>query len=369
MSAQPVAPEVPPLRWSSVRNCARKAVYEATGAPARERSRQEEGYLWRGRQLGRDFVIVLASEEKRKGKPWRIFVASGDPDEWPAAWTTRNRDEAAFIAEEAVEWELGVMHPDVIVVETSTVVEVLSSAHASDEMVKSKMLQLVGQIEHTGAKGGAVVVVNPSNPLEYEIFPIARSSDTYGELVDEMRKRIAAVQHWSETGEIPDRVCSKPSEARGHFCQHAEHCFTGWTPPDPDEVLTSEEAIAAATATYLAKKDERELKVSYDAAVSTRKELEARLSDVVELAQLGGAPKKLQIGPIEINRIEVKDHAEVALKKARDAGAWTKEHDELFAPFLGMKGGHVRFNIDRVGDRHPTASVTSPSPVTNEDAA
>lgn len=366
MSAQLQSAAPVSMRWSSVRSCPRKAVYEATGAPHRERSRTEEGWLWRGKQLGRDFAIVLAAEEQRKGNPYLIFVASGDPDEWPARWTTRDRGAAAFIVEEPITWPLGVMHPDIHVVETDAIVEVLSSAHASEAMVRSKLLQLVGQIEHLDAKGGAVVVVNPSNPLDYELFPIARTSATYGGLVDEMRARIAQVQTWSVEGRLPDRVCSKPSESRGHFCLHAEHCFQGWEPPPPDAVLSSEEAIEAAVTVYRAKQVERAHKEAYDAAVTARKEAEQPLAEIVELAQLGGAAKKIRVGAVEVNRIVVSDHQELSLKKARDAGLWTLVHDDLFASFLEMKGGHVRFAVDRVGDQ-PLETYGDQAPWTAAD--
>jgi hypothetical protein len=351
MSALEQQPATVPLRWSSVRDCPRKAVYEATGAPRRDRTLTEERILHRGRAIGREFAIFLAAQERAKGRqPWRIFVASGVIGEWPRRYLTSDRAKAAFIVEEAVPWPLGILHPDIRVVETNTIVEVLSSAHASEAMIHSKKLQLVGQIEYTGAAGGAVVVVDPSN-LSDEIFPLARSSKAYAELVDEMRARVATVQSWVDTGEIPTRVCSRPGDARSHFCLHAEHCFQGWEPPPPDLVLGSPDAIAVAGDVYRAKQVELEHKKTYDTAVSERKEKEQRLAQVIDLARESGIPKKIRIGALEVNRIEVADHQELALKKARGAGAWTDEHDEEFAQFLELRGGHVRYGIDRVGDQ------------------
>jgi hypothetical protein len=341
----------PMLRWSSVRDCPRKAVYEATGAPARERTLNEERTLYRGKSVGREFAIFLAARERAKGKqPWRIFVASGVIGEWPRRYLTSDRAKAAFIVEEAVPWPLGILHPDIRVVETNTIVEVLSSAHASETYVHSKMLQLVGQIEYTGANGGAVVVVDPTN-LSDEIFPLAKTSKLYGELLEEMRDRVAQVQAWADTSAVPDRVCGRPNDAHGHFCLHAEHCFQGWTPPPPDLVLSTEDAIRTATDVYQAKQAELALKKTYDTAVAERKEKEQRLAQIVELAQDGGAPKKVRVGAIEVNRIAVSDHEDFSLKKARAAGMWTDAHDELFAQFLEWKGGHVRWGIDRVGDQ------------------
>lgn len=349
---------VPQLRWSSVRDCPRKAIYEATAAPHRERTLQEERWLYRGKAVGREFAVFLSAQERAKGKPWRIYVASGVKGEWPRRYVTHDRSKAGFIVEEAVSWPLGILHPDIRVVETNTIVEVLSSAHASDAYVASKMLQLVGQIEYTGAAGGAVVVVDPASMAD-EIFPIARSSATYSALVDEMRARVADVQSWADTGAIPPRVCEKPGDARSHFCLHGEHCFQGWEPPGPDLVLTTDEAVAAASDLYRAKQVERREKEAYDLAVADRKAAEQRLAPTLELAQLGGAAKKIQIGSVEVNRIEVADRESFSLKKARDAGAWTSLHDEIFGQFLTLGGGHVRYQVDRVGDQ-PIELVEQP---------
>ena len=335
------------LRWSSVRDCPRKAIYESQGAPARERTRQEEGYLWRGRQLGRDFAIILAAEERRKGNPYRIKVASGIVGDWPRRWVTPSIDEAAFLVEEPVPWPLGILHPDIRVLATDTIVEVLSSATASEQMTRSKTLQLVGQMEFTGATAGAVVVVNPSQPLDYDILPLARSSATYGQLVDEMHARIEQVREWRRTLELPARVCAKPSEARGHFCLYAEHCFTGWEPPDPDVILQDPAAQERALLLYEAKRGERAAKEGYDRAVALRREYEQEIHDLT--AEWDGA-RTFRIGPVEITRVVVSPRETFSLKKARDAGLWTHAHDELFGSFLSVGGGYTRLSVDRARD-------------------
>lgn len=335
------------FRWSTIRECARQAVYQAQGAPERDRTRQEEGWLWRGKQLGRDFAIILAAAEKRKRKPYRIYVASGYRTEWPNRWRTPRRDQAAFIVEQPVRWPLGIMHPDIIVVETDTILEVLSSTHASDAMVASKMLQLVGQMEHSGAHGGAVVVVDPSNPLDYDLHPIARTSPVYADLAAEMRDRIAQVQAWAAAGTMPARVCAKPSDARSHFCRLADHCFHGWEPPDPDVLLASDEAVAAASRLYRAKQDEQAAKRRYDEVVAARREAEQRFEAFLPD---NGAAGRVRAGILEVNRIVVSDRETFKLAKARTAGIWTGQDEERFRDYLSLGGGHVRYTIDRLSD-------------------
>src|SRR4051812_29011253 len=107
------------FRWSSVRDCARKAVYEATDAPHRDRTEHEERILWRGKSLGRDYMLFLANKY--------------------------GADQ--ILTEVPVRWPFGTGHIDGVVIPTRTAIEVLSSAHASDAMIQSKLLQLVGYME------------------------------------------------------------------------------------------------------------------------------------------------------------------------------------------------------------------------------
>lgn len=276
----------PMLRWSSVKDCPRKAVYGATGAPARDRSDREERILYRGRSLGRDYGDFLAS-----------------------------RDGADNVLREVqVEWEMGVGHIDLFHVPTATAIEVLSSAHASDQMIRSKLLQLVGYMEHyPAAAGGLLVVLNPSDFSE-ERFPVARGTDAYQALVDDMRDRVAQLETWRDTGELPARECRKPSDSIGLFCLHADHCFEGWEQPPPDAVLDGEAAIAVATQVAALKTSEREAKEAYEARVDARKEAEDDLAEYI------GAGGTYLVGPWTVVRTDVHRRPTLDVRKAELAG-------------------------------------------------
>lgn len=98
--------ETPVLRWSSVRDCPRKAVYEAAGAPHRDRTLKEERQLARGRSVGRDYIVAVASESKRT-----VLVASGPDFMLPyPRLRAESEDTADILAELPVRWELGVGH-------------------------------------------------------------------------------------------------------------------------------------------------------------------------------------------------------------------------------------------------------------------
>src|SRR4051794_16661798 len=128
------------VRWSSARVCARKAVYEAQDAPARDMSDREKRWTYRGKSLGRDYAIFVATANDTS-----IFAASG-PDFWiPPNLKADTADSAGILAEKPVRWELGVGHADMFIAETGTTVEVLSSAHG-DSQVDSKLLQLAKYI-------------------------------------------------------------------------------------------------------------------------------------------------------------------------------------------------------------------------------
>jgi hypothetical protein len=160
-----------------------------------------------------------------------------------------------------------------------------------------------------------------------------------------MFSRIAAIDDWRAGGPLPERVCSRPSDARQHFCLHAEHCFADWEPPEPDAVLESPEAQVAAAELLLAKRDERLVKVEYDQALGRRRQAEQEFAQIVEDA---GNPQVVRVAGVEIRRITVSDRESLDLKKARTAGEWTEHHDEVFAAFLKRGGAHVRWQVDQV---------------------
>jgi hypothetical protein len=334
------------LRASSVRDCARKAILEATGEPERDWTRAEKGTLWRGRRIGQDFCIFFAAEHGLS-----IWAASGDHDWIPKDMRASSIDTAGVLAEKPVRWEFGVGHQDFFVVSTGTVVEVLSSATASAAMVDSKVLQNVLYQEHDpDANNGAVIVIDPSTMLDTDRVVITPGTKTYTSLVAEMTARIDSVRAYRDTGTLPDRVCGKPSDARGHWCRHPKRCFEGWEAPAPAAVFDDDEAREYAAAYYRAKQDETAAKQTYDSLVTYRKEVEEHVAAMFDTAGLAGQKVKARSGPLELAQIVVGDHQELSLKKARLAGVWTDAHDELFQDFLAMRGGHTRYQVDRVSD-------------------
>lgn len=301
----------PQLRWSSARSCPRKAVYQATGAPAREATDREQRILWRGRSLGREYANFLR---------------------------TRYPGRNQIFTELKIDWPYGTGHADIYVRPARTTIEVLSSANASAEMVRSKMLQLVCYMTHAPSRfpvnSGAVVVLDP-NDFTDEIFPLAKTSSVYRDLVEEMHERFNELQAWADQGTLPARVCTKPSDARKHFCRLADHCFQDWQPPELD-IVDDPVAVEAAERLYEVRTRERAAKEELSLVESERKEVEQRLADLIPAG-------KHQVGDLEISRTHVDRSPSFDWRKAQAAGVFD---EEVYAEFFKPGASYDLFRVD-----------------------
>lgn len=337
-----IAKPTPLLRMSSLRDCPRKSVYEGTDAPARERTPQEDGTVWRGKSIGRDYTIFLATQQETL-----IHVASG-PHHWvPPELRAKSVETAGVIAELPIRWKYGVGHSDIYVPETKTIVEVLSSAHASEEMRHSKLLQAVGYTEHHPfAENCALVIVSPTD-FTTERTVLMSTSRQYRDLRDELRERIAQVQAWDEDGLLPARVCSKPSEARSHFCLFAGHCFEGWEEP-PVESFAADADLIAAVAEY------DQCRRAIAAHAIETKPLEDRKKEAQKVIEAAGLPPRVPVlvGPFEVTRTPVQRKPTFEADKAEMAGRF---HPEAVLEFFKPGASYSLFKavrVDMSGDEY-----------------
>jgi hypothetical protein len=263
------------LRWSSVRDCPRKAIYEATNAPHRDRTLKEERQLARGRSVGHEYLVAIAHESKRL-----VHVATGPDFMLPYPHLrAETEDDAEILAELPVRWELGVGHADAYIRETDTVIEVLSSQSPTAEMIHSKLLQGAGYARALDATSVCLAIVDPAT-LDDDRVIVTQSSDRWAELMAEVDERIAQVLAWRDRDELPARVCSKPGDSFGHFCQYAGHCFEGWEPKFAEE-LQSEEAQQLAIRLAHVKAKRRELSSSDKTLEAEQKLIQADLEGFV----------------------------------------------------------------------------------------
>lgn len=292
---------LPMLRWSATVRCARQAVYNGTGAPARERTEKEERSIFRGRRIGRDY----------------------------ADWLEANHGEVHVRREVQVEWFGGIGHMDVFLVPTGTVIEVLSSAHASEAMRHVKLLQAVGYLEHyPEGKNAMLVVLNPST-FEEDRTVVVKGTSAYDELLEQVHARVDEIKRFAETGELPDRVCRKPSEAIGRFCLHAQYCFKDWEPPPPDTVSNDPATVELVRKWWDVKQRE---KVAAEAVAEAEKERKALQDELAGLLPAG----KHQAGAYLVKRTDISRSPTLDLKKALLAGV---VDEEILGPY--MKPGAV----------------------------
>lgn len=271
------------LRWSSVRDCPRKAVYEATGAPSRDRTVNEHRQLYRGRSVGHDWVVSVASE-----KMWKVWVDSGS-DYWlPPDLKAATEDQADAIAELRVQWEMGVGHADLYIRETDTVVEVLSSQNPTGDMIRSKLIQARGYTRALDASNLALIVVNPAT-LEEDRVIVTEGSPQWDDLATECDQRLAQLAAWRDTAHLPARVCTTPGDAYGHFCLYAHHCFDGYQPAEREEI-DSEQAQMLAIRLATIKNQRRQVAATDKTLEAEQKEIQAELDPLIPAGdwQIGG---------------------------------------------------------------------------------
>lgn len=291
--------------------------------------------MYRGRSLGRDYVVFLATAS---GKT--IHVDSG-PDYWvPPELRAPSRVAAGIIAELRIEWPLGIGHADAFIVETGTIVEVLSSAHASEEMTHSKLLQAAGYMAHyEPAKNLALIVLNPSDFSEEKIV-VAPGSRRYTDLMDEVDARLITLDAWRRDDTIPNRVCRKPSEARGRFCLHAEFCFQDWE-PTPVEELAAAPDVVEAVQTFATVKAHRARLASEDRALETQqKEAQA----VLEQAEL---PADVLVAGYHVTRTDVQRKPTFQWENAEGAGVF---NPDAYPEFFKAGAAYSTFKVEETAD-------------------
>lgn len=313
----------PKFRLSSLPVCARKAVYEAIDAPARERSDRERRILFRGRELEDSYARMLAAEHDVK------VVRHGDP-----GWR-----QARIVRQYRVPWPLGIGHADIYLRDTRSFVEVLSSAHADTGRRRTKLMQAVGYREHAKdvASGPvALVILDPTDFSEGRVV-VSPDSTLYEELRLEMEERVRQVLAWRDEGTLPERICRKPVDAIGRFCLHASHCFDGWEPApleQPEDVAAVEDA---ARRWLDLKRQESHFNDLAKPLYNERKEVEAQLADLLEEGTW-------QAGGFEVTRTHVVRNSFQLARAELDS----RLPDDLLAEFT-KTSEHDRFTVTATG--------------------
>ena len=188
-------------RLSETARCARMTHLRMNGAEPREPSEEEEEFFWRG-----PFY-----EQVIHG---RLIKAYG-------------RDDVEH--QRQIKWPLGTGHADFYVRSEKHLIEVTSSDSPSARLLAFKIEQLKQYIHYDpDAEYGAVMEVDSSRPRHARVIRV--------QLTDEDKERISQRVEGLQGGEPPERVCARPSQARGMLCPFAAPCFEGWRPTPPEQL-------------------------------------------------------------------------------------------------------------------------------------
>lgn len=247
-----------------------------------------------------------------------------------------------IIRQKAVEWPadglpIGELHTDAFIVSENLPVEIKS--HADGEPTEDDFTQLKGQIHFDPDAGDIGVLIVIDRNLGREQFTVKLTDDDR-----QMLDGIAAqVTEAGRTGQLPERVCGKPSEGRGKFCPFIRECFKGWTPPDPVN-LDGDRAELLAEA-YRLKVRRDQLKEPFEEADS---EYRSAVSELTENETAAGV--EIKGGGVIAKRTDVPARELFSVKDARRSGLWTHAHDQHFETVIKLGGGHTRWTLRRDPD-------------------
>lgn len=299
------------------------------------------------RQAG---YALLGEEPAPENEDTLLLFERGLLDE---QWFCDNVLEPKFgadniIRQKAVPWPatglpIGELHGDAFVVSEGIPWEIKS--RADGEPADFDFIQLAGAIHFDADAGDTGVLAVIDRNLQREYIPVVLND----EMVEQVEDIAAQVVTCARTGELPQRVCSKPADGRSRMCPFVSTCFADWTPPDAID-LDGDVAVLALDVMH-AQNRKREATKTLEQADTEYRELAARLAEW----DLQAGRDYVGAG-VKVKRTEFPDSERFSLLKARKAGMWTPSDDERFSPFLSFSGGHNRWAIEQTGPTQPAVN-------------
>lgn len=305
-------------RWSHAARCnsGRMAALGLLGAEPAPLTERQRGRFQRGKDAQR--YVGQQFEEK--------YGAANIEHERAVPWPTGNGS-----------LPIGELHEDIYVAPDKLIIEVKSSEQV-DGIFDSALLQVKGQLHFDKeAEMGALMFVD-RDYQQTDMFPVVLTDDDR----EEIEGIAAAVVHAGKTGELPERICSRPADGIQHLCPFIGKCFEGWEPSASDE---QPDLAPQATEAYLAQRDLSEAKARLK-PLEERWEAAKAALDELEL------PPGLEVatGQLTVKRTAVSGSERMSLSKARKLGLFTEADGERFSSVISHTAGHNRYTIQRVGD-------------------
>jgi hypothetical protein len=297
------------LRASELSRCPRMAAYRKFETPE-EPTDLERRYFARGRLYG-EFVAKQLAE--RYGADNVVF-------------------------EKPVRWAFGTAHPDIYVKSEKLIVEVKSTTAPPTSLLFDMAIWQTRIYMHLDpdAERGQVYVINPSSLVREDVIPVELHPE-HADQIDQWLEAVAVAVR-SQGAQMPERVCSKPSDGRSRLCPFIETCFAGW---EPQLVKIDDEKLVELAAKHHAlAEQERVSRRAADALKKERQQLEQELGALID-------PGEYEADGYVVRRTHVGAREKFDIGRARKAGAWGAAHDEVFGPFVQLVGEHERFSVKR----------------------
>lgn len=320
MMAATERPLLTGARFSNASRCPRMAAYDVLGAFPLPPSERVEGLFQRGHEVEDGWFDHILP----KTYSGRVQRQAAIP--WGTGW------------EAHVD---GILLDDPqrthVEVKSTTDIHTLPGVPVEIRGVKTTaaVIQVVGGAIFDPDGGDAAVVA--VSPVDYQDkwYPINITPELRG-VVEEVADRVVEA---ARTGDLPSRVCLRPSDAIGRHCPYAADCFADYDEPIPTDLTENADARDAA---------EELLKVTLalrqnDAATATLKKTRDELrGELVEAGveagvdyQIGDTRVKLTAvkgretfdyrGAIASGQLEMTEPLTTYLKTGKPSERWTVE--------------------------------------------
>jgi hypothetical protein len=304
-------------RWSMAARCPRMAAYGLLGVDPEPPTPRDQGRFARGRDAGHYFARQMKAKHGEENVIEEAAVA------WPAPPAL----------------PVGELHVDVVVKPDRLGIECKNTAWP-DGLFDSAVTQIAGAVHFSPDIDTGLVVILDSDYQITNEWPVFLND----ELIEKVETTAAAVVEAGKSGTLPERVCEKKADARGHFCPFADHCFADH---EEEPARDAPELSALASEGWLIYRDLKQKK-------GETKELQERWDDWKARAlEAEIPPGRTMSNGIEIKRSDRRGSHSFSLAKARAAGVWQSVHDEVFSAFIGQSSGSTTFDLTRTADAPP----------------
>lgn len=224
---------------------------------------------------------------------------------------------------------LGNGHSDFLIKSERLLVEVKSTQAGtlSTPVFENGVEQLRIAIHfHPDADQGALVMLNPSTLRPADVFKVVNTPEDDAR-IEQMFEVIANHIHLEQ---LPERVCTKPGQARGMMCPFASACFDGWE-PEPLNEIDDPAVLEVASRLAAITREERQHNAAIKALDEDKRAAKAELARVL--------PEKGEtvVGPFLVRTWPVAGRVSVSSKALEAAGIDPYPFATVGAPRLEVR--------------------------------